>query len=160
MDYTALTDSELAVELDKINREFTARQDRAALPGQIDEYNRRLLAAEGIEPWDAWRQPTSSHDSYPLGWQVEHGGTYWVATTSGTFSEPGVGSGWAQTDLPDSTPEWRAPEGLAQAYTIGDLVKFDGMKYRSLLEDNAWRPVGNPDAWDPVQEEAPVEPGA
>lgn len=160
MDYTTLTDAELAVELDKINREFTARQDRAALPGQIDEYNRRLLAAEGIEKWDPWRQPTSSHDSYPLEWPVEHNGKYWLATTSGTFSEPGVGAGWAETSLPDTTPEWRSPEVASQAYTIGDVVRFDGMKYQSLIEANAWRPSSNEDAWYIVENDTAVEHGA
>ena len=151
IDYTALTDQELTNVLDSATRESRGRLDRANIPAQIDEMNRRLLQAAGERPWGEWREPEGGAGAYPSGWNVAKDGKGWQSDVSGNTWEPGV-KNWTEVALPDPTPEWVAPTGASSAYSIGPVVMLNGMKYLSLIDMNGWTPIGNPDFWEVISE--------
>lgn len=157
MDYTTLTDEELAAEKVALDLEVVSRRDRALIPKQMDDLAKQLLAANGIELNDPWIQPQGGHDAYPLGWTVTHGAKVWESLLSGNVWEPGV-SGWREVVPVDQTPEWVAPTGAHDAYKVGDVVIFEGMKYKSLIDANAWSPVDFPQGWEMLPYDPPVEP--
>lgn len=42
------------------------------------------------------------------------------------------------------------PTGAHDAYAFGDLVRFEGAVYRSLIDANVWSPAVNPSGWELV----------
>lgn len=51
------------------------------------------LAANPVEEWPEWIQPTGEHNAYAKGAKVTHSGKRWVSTDDGNTWEPGV-YGW------------------------------------------------------------------
>ncbi len=45
---------------------------------------------------------------------------------------------------------WVQPNGLYNAYQIGDTVEFEGSCYESLISNNVWSPVAYPAGWQLV----------
>lgn len=54
----------------------------------------------------------------------------------------------AAPPAPD-VPEWKQPDA-ATTYKKGDLVRFEGATYRSLIHTNAWSPSAYPQGWEKV----------
>ena len=52
----------------------------------------------------------------------------------------------------DGTPEWVQPLGASDAYNRGDVVTYNGEKYRSLIDGNVWPPEAYPQGWEAVAE--------
>lgn len=50
----------------------------------------------------------------------------------------------------DGYPEWVQPLGASDAYNTGDIVSFNGVLYRSVIDGNVWSPADYPQGW--VQE--------
>ena len=50
----------------------------------------------------------------------------------------------------DGTPEWVQPLGATDAYNTGDVVWYNGKKYRSLIDANVWSPDAYPAGWEEV----------
>ena len=48
----------------------------------------------------------------------------------------------------DGTPEWVQPVGATDAYNTGDVVMYNGKKYRSLIDANVWSPDAYPAGWE------------
>jgi hypothetical protein len=40
----------------------------------------------------------------------------------------------------EGIPEWVQPLGSSDAYMTGDVVVYNGKKYRSTCDNNVWRP--------------------
>lgn len=49
-------------------------------------------------------------------------------------------------------PEFKQPTGAHDAYNIGDKITFNGKKYISLINGNAWSPEAYPAGWKLVEE--------
>lgn len=52
----------------------------------------------------------------------------------------------------DGYPEWVQPLGSTDAYNIGDIVSYNGMLYRSVIDDNVWTPDAYPAGWEKYME--------
>lgn len=44
-------------------------------------------------------------------------------------------------------PIWAQPTGAHDAYNNGDIVEFNGVLYKSIIDGNVWSPEGYPDGW-------------
>lgn len=45
-------------------------------------------------------------------------------------------------------PEWVQPLGASDAYNKGDIVDYNGVLYRSLIDGNTWAPDLYPAGWE------------
>ena len=111
MDFSNMTNAEVAA----LHRDVTAEQRRrqviALAPARISVVGRQVLAAEGVSEGDPWRQPTGYHDAYPSGWQVTHNGKTWVALRNGASGEPGIDTGdWQEYQEPGQVVDWVLPQ--------------------------------------------------
>lgn len=67
----------------------------------------------------------------------------WLPETAASLYQPiGVGA--------DGIPDWVQPLGAADAYDLGDVVRFEGACYCSVIDGNVWSPVSYPDGWELV----------
>lgn len=48
----------------------------------------------------------------------------------------------------DGYPEWVQPLGASDAYNTGDIVSYNGVLYRSTIDNNVWSPEAYPDGWE------------
>ena len=46
----------------------------------------------------------------------------------------------------ETIPEWEQPDST-NAYMTGDKVKFEGVVYESVIDNNIWSPTANPAGW-------------
>lgn len=139
IDWASMTDEEIMAELDAGYAEQTKRRDLASIPEQIDSLNKAYLSTEGTSQGDPWRQPTGSHDAYPLDWIVTHSDKTWRSLLAGNVWEPGV-SGWAEEVPEGSYPAWVQPTGAHDAYALGAEVTHNGSYWRSDVDANTWEP--------------------
>lgn len=49
--------------------------------------------------------------------------------------------------------EWSQPISSADAYNTGDEVMYNGVHYRSIIDNNVWSPDEYPEGWEDVIEE-------
>lgn len=49
-------------------------------------------------------------------------------------------------------PEWVQPLGASDAYNTGDVVSYNGVIYKSLIDNNTWSPDTYPAGWQIVEE--------
>ncbi len=47
-------------------------------------------------------------------------------------------------------PVWSRPSGAHDAYNAGDIVDYNGILYKSLIDGNAYSPVEYPAGWEAV----------
>lgn len=47
-------------------------------------------------------------------------------------------------------PEWVQPLGASDAYNTGDIVSYNGVLYKSLIDGNVWSPEAYPQGWESV----------
>lgn len=50
-------------------------------------------------------------------------------------------------------PVWSPPTGAHDAYNNGDIVNFDGVLYKSVIDGNVYSPVDYPAGWIIYNEE-------
>ncbi|WP_420733184.1 hypothetical protein [Brevibacterium luteolum] len=154
MKISDATDEQLETHRRAIVAEQERRRIKANAEKQVTELNAAYLAASGVEPGQAWRQPTGAHDAYPADWSVTHNGKTWVSLTPANVWEPGV-SGWREEAQEEAgAPEWVPPTGAHDAYNRGDLVSFQGSLYRSTIDGNVWSPTDYPQGWKKVEGDA------
>lgn len=48
----------------------------------------------------------------------------------------------------DGYPVWVQPIGTSDAYNSGDIVNYEGVLYRSLIDGNVWSPDTYPAGWE------------
>lgn len=44
--------------------------------------------------------------------------------------------------------EWVQPLGASDAYNTGDIVSYNGILYKSLIDNNTWSPEAYPAGWE------------
>ena len=164
-DFRALVksadDDTLASLRQVLDVELTTRRHRVEAEEVLDGIAQTFSLEAGRTDGDEWVQPTGAHDAYPKAAVVAHKGKTWVNLTPANVWEPGV-SGWREDVAEDSAPpEFVQPTGAHDAYSIGDLVTFDGAVYRSRIDGNVWSPMAHPAGWvsaspvPPAEDEAP-----
>lgn len=52
----------------------------------------------------------------------------------------------------DGYPIWAQPTGVHDAYNEGDIVEYNGVLYKSLIDGNAYSPDAYPDGWEVYEE--------
>jgi len=119
----------------------TAELERASLlnsaPEELAALQTAILAQEGIHPGDPWRQPTGTHDAYPLGALVSHKDEDWESTVAANVWEPGV-SGWKTVGV--GPQPWIQPTGGHDAYAAGAIVTHVDKVWSSDVDANVWEP--------------------
>lgn len=59
---------------------------------------------------------------------------------------------WKEVGITESgIPEWSQPISSADAYNTGDEVMYNGVHYKSLIDNNVWSPTDYPQAWEVVE---------
>ena len=96
---------------------------------------------------------------WSVGEYVEAGQTRTYAGTAYSCIQPHI----TQSDwTPESTPalwkqeqadweEWKKPTGAHNAYDKGARITYNGKRYMSLIEGNAYSPDEYPAGWEEVQ---------
>lgn len=49
-------------------------------------------------------------------------------------------------------PVWSQPTGAHDAYNVGDIVDYNGVLYKSLIDGNTYSPEAYPQGWEEVTE--------
>ena len=50
-------------------------------------------------------------------------------------------------------PIWVQPLGSSDAYNVGDEVMYNGVHYKSLIDNNVWSPEAYPQGWEVVADD-------
>ena len=48
----------------------------------------------------------------------------------------------------DGYPIWAQPTGAHDAYNTGDIVDYNGILYKSIINGNTWSPDAYPEGWE------------
>ena len=118
-----------------------------------------------------WKQPTGAHDAYNTGDIVNYNGKLYISTIDGNAWAPDTyPAGWQEYDESTSTepgtpepgtpdpgtetyPDFVQPTGAHDAYKKGDIVRYNGKLYQSLIDANAYSPDAYPQGWQEYSEE-------
>ena len=122
------------------------------LRAQIEKNAATMDDEEAVEYSELF--PTWSGDgiSYAVGDRVLHRGTLYkclIANRSQEDWNPDAApSLWAKVLIPDPefVPDWEQPDST-NPYMTGDLVRFEGSVYESLIDNNIWSPAAYPAGW-------------
>lgn len=126
-----------------------------------------LFSAFGLDDdgYVIWAQPSGVHDAYKKGDIVNYKGTLYRSLIDGNVWSPDVyAAGWElvkespeEPEEPDEPvteeyPDWVQPTGAHDAYSIGDIVKYNGKLYQSTINGNVWAPDAYPAGWTLYEE--------
>lgn len=75
------------------------------------------------------------------------------AHTSQDDWTPDVSSSlWKNLSMNESgIPDWSQPISSADAYNTGDEVMYNGVHYKSLIDNNVWSPTDYPQGWEVIK---------
>lgn len=153
----------------KVNQAHTSQEQW--VPGTVGTeslYTNLMLNNAGYQ---IWKQPTGAHDAYNTGDIVEYKGTLYKSLINGNAWAPDVyPAGWQEYDESTSTepstpepgtpdpgtetyPDFVQPTGAHDAYKKGDIVRYNGKLYQSLIDGNAYSPDAYPQGWQEYSEE-------
>ena len=148
----------------KVNQPHTSQAQW--VPGEVGTeslYTNLMLNDAGYQ---IWKQPTGAHDAYNTGDVVEYKGTLYKSLIDGNAWAPDVyPAGWQEYDESTSTepgtpdpgtetyPDFVQPTGAHDAYKKGDIVRYNGKLYQSLIDANAYSPDAYPQGWQEYSEE-------
>lgn len=160
VDIKALTDNELEELKVNIAQEQADRKFLKEAPEKANQLAEHYAVASGAVSGGPWVQPTGSHDSYPSGWTVVHGGKEWVNITPANVWEPGV-SGWREKSTDGSPGTWIQPTGAHDAYQAEERVLHKGKVWVSQTDGNVWEPNLDDAGWslEDTPETVPDEVG-
>lgn len=66
---------------------------------------------------------------------------------------------WKKVGITENgIPEWSQPISSADAYMTGDEVMYNGVHYKSTIDNNVWSPEAYPQGWEDVTEETTRTP--
>lgn len=68
-------------------------------------------------------------------------------TAQADWTPPAVPALWTRISV-EEWPEWVQPTGAQDAYSIGDKVTYEGVRYVSLIDGNVWSPTAYPAGWE------------
>ena len=102
--------------------------------------------------YSAWETGTA----YNAGDRRTYGGVLYKCLQAHTSQDdwtPDVAvSLWSTVLIPDPDviPDWVQPDST-NAYMKGDKVRYNGVVYRSLIDNNVWSPDAYPAGWEIVE---------
>ena len=121
---------------------------KMAEKGDIDE----ITASENANLFIAWDE-VSTYKEDDL--RQYEGKLYKClqAHTSQTDWTPNISTSlWKELGVNENgIMEWSQPISSADAYNKGDEVMYNGVHYRSLIDNNVWSPNDYPTGWEIVQ---------
>jgi hypothetical protein len=113
-----------------------------------------IVAQELQDFYDDWENDIS----VSKGQYIKHDGILFKVLTEHKTQvgwEPDKAPSLFAKILTDPTGEtildWVQPDST-NAYMTGDKVRFEGLIYESLIDNNVWSPVGYPAGWKQVEE--------
>ena len=131
------------------------------------EYARKLRpliekAALSLSDEDAVEAPVlfpiwSTDGVYAVGDRMRYNGVLYKCLTAhnaqASWNPADAPSLWARVLIPDPDviPDWEQPDST-NAYMTGDKVRYNGVVYRSLIDNNVWSPTAYPAGWEIVEE--------
>lgn len=118
--------------------------------GDIDE----TTASENANMFISW----SENVKYSINTLLQYNGSLYRVLQEHTSQ-----SDWT----PDKTPslykvlgigengilEWSQPISSVDAYNIGNEVMYNGVHYRSTIDNNVWSPEAYPQGWEVVEDD-------
>lgn len=139
---------ELQNNINLVNVPLSIAFVKMAENGDIDE----VTASEHIEMFLYWQD---KHD-YNIGDLRQFKGKLYKclqAHTSQADWTPDVSTSlWKVCGISENgILEWCQPISTSDAYMTGDEVMYDGVHYRSLIDNNVWCPADYPQGWGVVE---------
>ena len=115
--------------------------------GEIDE----VTASENANMFISW----SEFGSYNINDYRTYKGKLYKCLQAHTGQidwTPDVSTSlWKEVGITESgIPEWSQPISSADAYMIGDEVIYNGVHYKSLIDNNVWSPETYSQGWEVV----------
>ena len=139
------------------------------VPGETGTESLYTGITVSSEGYPYWQQPTGAHDAYNIGDVVLYKDKLYKSLINGNAWSPDAYSmGWEETDdsespvvppeeggpdTPLNYPDFVQPTGAHDAYKKGDIVKYNGTLYKSLIDGNVWAPDAYPQGWEVYTEE-------
>ena len=120
--------------------------------GEIDE----VTASENAEMFLNWHENTSFNAGDFRTFSTEESGTklYKCLQTHTSQSDwaPNISPAlWKECGVADNgILEWSQPISSADAYMLGDEVMYNGIHYRSTIDNNVWSPEVYTEGWEVV----------
>ena len=150
--YVPQNKKELQNNIDNLNTPLSIAFVKMAEKGDIDE----ITASENANLFLEWQTGVNCKANT----LIQYEGLLYRVLQEHTAQE-----GWT----PDKTPalfkvletnengimEWSQPISSADAYMIDDEVMHNGVRYRSLIDNNVWSPEAYPQGWKIVIENTP-----
>lgn len=105
-----------------------------------------------LEFYPEWTTDTD----YAAGFKAQYNGTLYKClqahTSQADWTPDAAPSMWAKVLIPDPDviPEWEQPDST-NGYSKGDKVKYNGVVYESLIDNNVWSPDAYPAGWQVVE---------
>lgn len=123
-----------------MTREEAKAMIEALVALRTNATDEQALKAPAIYP--RWKEEVS----YTTGERVLYEGVLYKVLQDHTSQ-----AGWAPTDAPslfakvlipddDVIPEWEQPDST-NAYMTGDKVRYEGVVYISIVDNNVWKPT-------------------
>lgn len=155
-DFEEVEDDGINIKLIAKVKEIEAKEESLNKIGKIvaNQVTDDVVALTIKEFYDEWQEGvTYKVNQYVMYKEV----LYKVLTehTSQATWTPDVSPSLFAKVLIDPTgetiPEWVQPDST-NAYMKGDKVKYEGVVYVSLIDNNVWSPVAYPAGWQKVEE--------
>lgn len=161
MDFTSMTDEELAQLQSDVGAELARRQTAGIFEQKISALLDEGQAAGVIvqhEDGEEWRPVTGYHDVYRKNAVVTHNGKTWTSNIDFNAGEPGV-SGWTEQVEEGEYLVWKQPQGYEDAYAPGVIVwhpnKGDQLYKNTHTAGNTWEPGTPHSQWEPWDGDQP-----
>ena len=121
---------------------------KLAEKGDIDE----ITASEHTDLFLPWTTSTS----YVIGDLRSYDGILYKCLQAHTSQDdwtPDISvSLWKSLSINESgIQEWSQPISSADAYNTGDEVMYNGVHYKSTIDNNVWAPDAYPQGWEVVK---------
>ncbi len=123
---------------------------KMAEKGEIDE----ITASEYTDLFLSW----STSTNYKVGDLRNYEGRLYKCLQAHTSQDnwtPDMSpSLWKNLSIDENgIQEWSQPISSADVYNTGDEVMYNGVHYRSLIDNNVWSPTDYPQGWEVVTDD-------
>lgn len=121
---------------------------KLAEKGDIDE----VTASEHTDLFLPW----STNTSYQVGDLRNYDGSLYKCLQAHTSQDdwtPDISASlWKNLSMNESgIQEWSQPISSVDAYNTGDEVMYNGVHYKSTIDNNVWSPDAYPQGWEVVK---------
>lgn len=155
-DYEEIEDPKVDISLFDEFKHIEAKEESLTKIGKIvaNQVTDDAVALSIQEFYDIWEEGVA----YSVGRYITHNDILYKVLTEHTSQvawTPDVSPSLFAKVLIDPTgetiPDWVQPDST-NAYMMGDKVKYEGVVYVSLIDNNIWSPVNYPAGWQVVEE--------